>query len=433
VNILEKVRVELPYGKGKLTFNVPKKNLLYVGEPRSVEGAPDVAKEILWALRNPIKSERISEIAERGKKVVLICDDYTRATPTYQIVPAVLHELNQAGIKDADIKLLVACGIHRKMTEEELTKKYGKEVLSKVEVVQHDASDQNQLEYLGVTKRGTPVWVDKAVVKSDIKIGIGLVESHPYTGFGGGPKIVAIGAAGKKTIYYNHLHLAQSPEAWYGKTDSNPCWLDLLEVARIAGLDMVINVVMNANLEVVKAYAGEPAAAQREAIKLFLDVYGREFPERADVVITSANPKDMYFDQCNIAMLNASNIVKDGGVRIVAGYCSEGLGPPNIRKLYLDSLARPWPTPEEYMQEAMEGKHEDLADVPAIYKWLKLYQKSDLIFVTEGLSEEDANSLRIDWTRSMEEAVQKALKRYGEDAKISVLPWGGMALPYLKE
>jgi len=423
----------MPYGEGKIAFSIRKRNLLHIGEPRDVEGAPDVVAEVKRALENPIESKGISEVAKPGKKVCLICDDYTRATPVYQIAPVVLRELNKAGVKDADIKLLIASGIHRRMTHKELIKKYGKNIVNRVKIVEHDASDENRLEYLGVTKRGTPVWINKAATSSDIRIGIGMIESHPYAGFGGGPKIIAIGAAGKKTIYNNHLDLAQSPGAWYGIKEGNPCWKDMMEIARIARLDMVINVVTNAKLEIVKAFAGDPEAAQREAIKSFLDIYGCEFPERADIVITSANPKYMYFDQCMIAMLNASNLVKNGGIRIVAGYCSEGMGPQNIRQLYEDSLMRPWPTPEEYMQEAMKGKYEDLADVPAIYKWLKLYEKSDLIFVTEGLYEKDANNLRINWTRSMEEAIQKSLNKYGEDAKISVLPWGGMALPYLRE
>jgi len=365
-------------------------------------------------------------------RVTLICDDYARPTPSSRILPPLLDELNKLGVEDEHITLFVAKGIHRIMTRNDMADKFGLEVLDRIRTVHNEAEDDSKYRYLGTTSRGTPIWIHKTVADADVRIGVGVVEAHPYAGYGGGPKIL-VGAASRKTIYANHMNLATSLDAQAGRTNGNPCWMDWVEISSKVRLDAVIDVVLDSKMQVAKAVFGEPITAQKEAINSFMSAYGVRFPERADIVITSANPKYFYLDQCTVAILNSANILKQGGTLIVAAYCNEKLGPDHIARLYRDSMMRPWPTPEDYRKEIAEGRHEDLADAPAIYKLFMLSSESDLILVSEGLTQREISDLGLKFAADMQDAVDKALKEQGENAKIGVLPLGGMCLPYISQ
>ena len=384
-------QIEIPYGEEKIQFEIPDENLLLVGWPKEVSTTLNLEDKINKILDKPIGMGPIEKKAAPGKKVAIICDDYTRPTPAHRILPILLERLKKAGVKIEDICIVIAAGIHRPMKKEEIQKKVGDQIVSekRIKIIQHDADNKTQLKYVGKTKFGTPLWINRAVADSDIKIGIGTIEAHAYSGFCGGPKIILPGVAGKESIFYNHGELARFSQSWFGKTDNNPCWMDMAEAADLAGLDMVINVILNSKLEIMEVVAGNPVKAQKEGIKFFLKVFGIEFPEKADIVIASANPKHWYFDMSNVPMMSTAEVVKDGGVRIIAAYCPEELGPPLTKRLYEESLSRPWPTPEEYLEEMKEGKYSyEMANAPAIYKILQAQQKSEMIIVTEGISAE---------------------------------------------
>lgn len=426
-------KITIPYGTEELEFELPSKNILVIGEPKKVAGC-DVKQATNTALDNPINARPIKSALRKGSKVAIISDDYTRPTPVKQILPHVLKLLNEAGIPDRDIFIAIAAGIHRKMTDDELKAKLGEDAFTRIRIVQHQADREETLEFLGETKLGTPIWLNREVIQSDFRIGIGVVEAHPYAGFCGGPKIMMPGVAGEKTIFYHHGHRAISNNSWFGRIKGNPFWEELVEVSKVGKLDMVVNVVLNIDEEVINVFAGEPVGVLEEAMEAFIEVHGIEIPEPADIVIASANPKYWYYDQSNVSMLNASNIVKEDGTRIIAAHCPEGLGPEIIRRLYLESFGRPWPSPEQYLQEMMEGRYDyEKADAPAIYKLLQAEEKSHMILVTKGIEAKDADKMRLDWTRNINEAIKKALKRNGPDAKVVVLPLGGMSYPFLAD
>jgi len=426
------MKIKIPYGDDTLSFEIPKENILLVGEPKGEAGVRNQRAEISNALRHPIGSRSISQLVKPDSKVAVISDDFTRPTPSSQIVLVLLDELNRAGVKDDNVKLVIASGIHRKMTEDELISKFGNETLSRVSVIHHNADDETQLRHIGETTSGTPVWINKAVVEADFRVTIGLIEAHCYAGFGGGPKTIMPGVAGKKTIYFNHGNLARSEKATFGSLDGNPLWLDIVEVAEMVRLDMILNVVLDSKRRVIRAFAGDPIIAHRKGIGVFNEVYGINVPRRADVVIASANPKYQYFDLCLASILISGRIVRDGGTMIIAGQCPEGLGSSDIRRLYTESLARSWPTSEQYLEEIASGKYDyEMADVSAIYKMLRVLERSEMIFVTDGLSEREANSLRLNWTRSIEHALEDAFRKHGNEAKVVILPFGGMCLPFI--
>ena len=423
--------IKIPYGTNELSFNIPSENVV-IGAPKEIPSC-NLRESTKKALDNPYGCKPLEEMVKKGQKVVIVTDDYTRPTPVAKILPFVLERLNKAEIHNNDISIVVAAGIHREMSEKELENRLGKQIVKKIKIIKHNAFDKSSLTYLGNSSRGTPIWLNKDVVNADFKIGIGVVEAHPYAGFCGGPKIVMPGVAGKETIFSHHGTLAESANSWFGKTEGNPFWEDVVEIAKIGGLNSKIDVVINGKGEVADIFFGGAVLMQKEAIKTFINIYGVGISEPVDVVIASANPKYFYFDQSAISMLNAGTVVKKGGTRIIAAYCPEGLGQGIIRKLYLESFSRALPTPEQYLQEMKQGLYNyEMADAPAIYKLLQAEEKAHMILVTEGIKTADANKMKLDWTRNIQEAVDRVFSKYGNQASVLILPLGGMSYTYFK-
>jgi nickel-dependent lactate racemase len=157
----------LPYGKEKIPINIPQKNLLKICLLKETPGVKDNAKAIKDAIKNPIGSPIIPKITQGKRTAVVICTDITRPTPDHLLIPPILNELNKGEISDKNIKVIIARGQHRKMTEEEVKEKVGEKVFKRVKISQHDPD--NNLFYLGKSKKGNELWVNKDVAQAYVK------------------------------------------------------------------------------------------------------------------------------------------------------------------------------------------------------------------------------------------------------------------------
>ena len=143
------------------------------------------------------------------KKVLIVVDDYTRTTPVQKILPRLISELEEAGIKPSGIKILVALGTHRPMTEEEIVKKFGKDIPKRYPILNHPWWDSSQLTYCGETEKGTPIFVNRMVKEVDFILGIGQIVPHRVSGFSGGGNIIQPGICGEETTGKTHWLSAQ--------------------------------------------------------------------------------------------------------------------------------------------------------------------------------------------------------------------------------
>jgi len=231
--------------------------------------------EIKASISNPIGIPPIRELARGKKEVVIIFDDMTRVTRAAKIVPFVLEELAAAGIPDNRIRFIVALGLHSTMWRQHFVKKLGEEIVARFPVYNHNPF--GNCTYVGTTSTyKTKVYANEEVMKCDLKIAIGSVVPHPMSGFGGGGKIILPGVVSFETIDYNHQMAAKSsPEhrdilnVGMGIFDNNPLHYDIDEAAKLVGVDVLINCIVNMWGESVAMFAGamEPAyaAAVQEA------------------------------------------------------------------------------------------------------------------------------------------------------------------------
>ena len=321
------VDVWLPYSKTEICARIPTRNYLGSIEPKEKPAVADAKAEIERALKNPIGTKPLAEIAKKGNRVAIVADDHTRSTQSYLMIPPILNELNAVGIKDEDITVIFACGTHRAVKPEEAKKLVGEEVANRVKMVSHNCRAKD-LVFLGKTKtHGTEVRINKVFAEADIKILTGDVGLHYYAGYGGGRKSILPGIGGAETIQHNHAMLLD-PKARTGNLEGNPVHEDMVETAKLAKVDFVLNIVTNSKEELVQAFAGDLEQVFNAGVKMVDEMYKVPIEQRADIAVVSSggHPHDINLFQAYKGIDNALNAVKRGGVIILVAECPEGHG-----------------------------------------------------------------------------------------------------------
>jgi nickel-dependent lactate racemase len=314
--------VELPYGTKTVRLDVPDGNLIGVLEGRA---APRVPLEVAFAQawENPIGIDNPSAIVHRGEKVVFVVTDHTRPTPTRQILPMIWDRIRER-VRPEDVTILIATGTHRAPTEDELASMLG-EVRQSFRVVSHSC-DQNVVE-IGESSRGTPILVDRVVAEADRVVTIGHIGMHYYAGYSGGRKNILPGVSGRKTIDLNHAQLLD-PRCEGCVYEGNPISEEMSEAARLAGVDYIVDVVLDSQGQVAKVVVGDLEEAHAEGRAFWDSLFQVKLEERADLAVVSAggHPKDIDLYQAYKALYNASKAVKDGGVVLLIASCWDGIG-----------------------------------------------------------------------------------------------------------
>lgn len=420
-------KITIPYGQSKIEFSLPEQNLIGVFSPRNIPGVADLTQEIARALSQPIGSKPLRELAQGAKKVVLVADDNTRLTPTDKIVPALLAELNAAGIKDEQVTIIIALGTHRFMTEAEMLAKFGEEVVKRVTVKNHDFRDPAMMVDLGTTPNGTHIMVNREAYEADFKIGIGSIVPHYIPGFAGGAKIVQPGISGEQTTAETHLLSTCAPRSFLGLRE-NPVRIELNSIARAVGLHTIFNTVLNCHGEVVGAFFGDTVAAFNAGVNLAQEVYAVALPEEADIVVSSSYPCDLEFWQSHKALYPSDLAVKAGGIIILATPCPEG-----VSVMHADILEITGYSMRE-LQEMVTRKevHDEVAASLAI-GWAQVKERETVYMVSDGVCATDAEKLGFKPFANVDEAIAEAMKQKGADARITVLTHAPDMLPIIKQ
>jgi nickel-dependent lactate racemase len=422
---LSMVDVWLPYGKTEVCARIPARNFLGSIEPKEKAGVPDARAEVERALREPIGSKPLNEIVKPNQKVAIVVDDVTRPAPSHLMVPPILDKLNAAGVNDEDVTVIFGCGTHRAVQPEEAVRLLGEDVLKRVKAISHNCYAEDHV-YMGTTKKlGTKVYVNKAFAEADVKILTGDIELHYYAGYGGGRKSVLPGVSSAETIQNNHASLLH-PKAKTGVLDGNPVHEDMVEAARLAKVDFILNVVTNSKGEIVKAFAGDLEQAFYEGVKLVDEMYKVPIDRRADIVIASpgGHPNDIDLFQAYKAVDSALEAVKRNGVIVLVAECPGGYG----NQVFYDWMVKfkDWKEMEkEIKRHFVLGGHK-------AYYLAKALERVQIILVSTLPDHYAVNVFRLKTARAINDALREAFDSVGKDAKVWVLPYGNFTLPMFK-
>ena len=413
----------LPYGKEKVSLEVEDGHLAAVLRSGIHDYKPPKSAEELVreSLENPIGSPRLRELAAGKKKITVIASDHTRPVPSRVIMPQMLAEI-RAGSPDAEITILIATGLHRTTTRDELAAKFGDEIMANERIVVHDCDDEANLVHLGTLPSGGNLVVNRLAAEADLLVSEGFIEPHFFAGFSGGRKSVLPGIASRETVMYNHnAGFIASPNARTGVLDGNPIHEDMLFAARAAKLAFVVNVVIDAAHEPIFSVAGDCEAAHR-AGREFLASKCQVDAVPADIAVSTNGgyPLDQNIYQSVKGMTAAEATVKPGGVIVMFAKASDGHGGESLYRTFRDE-----PDLENMMRTFLARRPEDTV----VDQWesqilARILLKAKVVFVS-SCDDQLVRDMHMIPAHSAAEAMEKARALVGKpDYTVTVIPDG---------
>jgi nickel-dependent lactate racemase len=410
-------------------LEIPDKNLLGIFSPSTVQTEKAEKEIIEEAFSHPIESEPLSKMLKGCRDVLIAVDDYTRTTPVQKILPRLMKELEMAGIKPSGIKILIALGTHRPMTEKEMIKKFGKEILERYSILNHNWWDSSKLSYLGETEGGTPIFVNRLVQEVDFIIGIGQIVPHRVSGFSGGGNIIQPGICGEETTGRTHWLGAQfTGREILGKIE-NPVKKEIERVAQRAGLKWIINTIQDGTGRLIEVVTGDPIQAYRAGGIRSHQVYQSELPQEADIVIADSHPHDSELWLASKGIYASELAVKQGGVVILVTSCQEGVSPSHPEVLEMG-----YQTFEEVERKVKQGTIKKLTVAAhLVHVGRVIKERAKGIMVSKGISKNDTERLGLIHARQPQEALEIGFSLVGRDARVAVLQRGGEILPVIRK
>lgn len=425
-------QITIPAGGSEHSLNVPEGNLLCCYVLPMVPAIPSdrLSGVIRDAFESPIGSAGLSNLLDSHKTVAVIVDDWARPNVTrHMVAPIVLDLLNECGIQDRHITLLMARGLALCPEVEVIDTAFGQGILGRDVRTAISGYHPSQLAFLGYSALGTPVWVDRTIVDVDVVIGIGTIAPTPWGGWSGGAKIITPGVSGAETIRQNHSLMMKTMP---GSLD-NPGLRDREEIARIAGLDLLINVLVNLDGEITHLAVGETVAVHRHLVDTYRRYYQLQVPELVDIIIATLDrfkgyPQSAWYIAADACLPAAELIADPEATVILVGACLDGVGGgarEYMRTAYtLEDLAYLLPQCGVFGSSSlMFGTH-----------FAFQRERYNILAVVDGMSKAACADIGIGWAANVQDAFDAALLRHGSEAKVAVIAGlGNISLPFVSE
>jgi len=412
------MKVMLPYGQDKeIPVEIPDENLFFTVGRGKMKALTDPE----GAIRRSIKEAfaQFKTMTQEGKIVILV-DDLTRPTPQNVILPLLVDELSKRNAQKRNMRVIIALGTHREMTEQEIKGRYGDTIMEQLAIVNHEWKDDSASVDMGKTESGIPITVNKAVHDADFVVGVSNIAPHNFAGWGGGGKIVLPGVCGEETTGMTHVAGGKvRPIMKLAGNIENDVRREIDEVAKRVGLSLIVNTILNEQDKIAGVVAGVPIQAFRSGVKIAEDVYRPRIPGLADVVVFSTYPADIDYWQAMKALDFACTAVKTGGTIVFIAPCPERISPthPTFKDRARQSF-------DEHVRAIARSEIEDLPVGGALLQHSQILEHANIICYSEGLTNSDKEALGFVDASTPEEAVDMALRGHGRKAKIGVLKCG---------
>lgn len=421
--------VEIRYGKGEMRIRLPKGC-----EPTVIRKPPmplleDPASAIADALRRPIGSPSLQQLASHASRVTIVICDITRPVPNGPILRGILDELRSAGIRLDQVTILLATGLHRPNLGREMLEVVGDPwIFDNVRIENHYARDKAWMVDLGKTPTdGIPVILNRHLVDADLRIVVGLVEPHFMAGYSGGRKVVAPGVAGETTIRtFHNYRFMNDPLSCNGNLENNPLHRGQLEILQMLGPTYAFNTIIDEARKMSFVNFGDCVASHLEsvaAVRRFAEV---PCPRKFATLLTSAAgyPLDKTYYQTVKGMVAPLQILADGGRMIIASRCEEGIGSAEYREsqAILKRLGR-----DGFLDRI---RAMPLADIDGwqTHMLLRSLATGSVSLFSDGIPAEDRPLTCVDMIDSIEQAIQESVAQSGDRA-VAIIPEGPYVIP----
>ena len=425
---------QIPFSKTSLEFSLLPGMQATVAVSQPTKPLTDVPAAIQDALNQPIGTQPLREMVKAGDHVCIVFTDITRASPDHQLVPALLRELESAGVRDKDITLLCGIGMHRPSTDEEKNTKLGADIATRYKVIDNEPQNLEALVDLGVTPGGVPVLLHRSVVETDLLIATGIVEPHQYAGYSGGRKTVAVGAAGEALIAHTHgPAFVDHPGTRLGQIEGNPFHEAVTDAARRANLRFILNVVLDDDKRILRVTAGDPELAFQDLVAFAKSVYEVPIYQQYDIAVGGVGfPKDANIYQASRApsylFFAPTSVVKPGGYFIIPARCEEGAG-AGVGEQRFFAAMRDAPNIQFILDDARKNGYPP--GQQRAFVMAKVLEEANVIIVGSECPDLVAACKMIP-AATMEEALGLAASKLGPACDVLIVPHAMLTLPVLQ-
>lgn len=413
---------QIPYYKKHLDVEIEDSlvNGVLTSHAESYKTSKTEEELVREAINNPINSPKLEDLVKGKNKIVIISSDHTRPVPSHITMPIYLETIRK-GNPSADITILIATGMHRPTTKEELINKYGEKIVREEKIVVHNAYNDENMAFKGILPSGGELWLNKIACEADLLVSEGFIEPHFFAGFSGGRKSVLPGIASKKTVLWNHnAKFIASPYSRSGSLKDNPIHKDMVYAAKAANLKYILNVVINSEKKIIYAVSGDLEEAHKVGCDFVLSL-AKVDSVKSDIVITSNGgyPLDQNMYQTVKGLSSGEACVNDGGVIIIASSCVDGHGGEFFYHLLAD-------------YENVEEAYKNICDVDPskteFDQWeaqvlLRILVKAKVIVVSEDCEPKLFTDMHMMHANTLSEALNMARSIVG-NKKITIIPDG---------
>ena len=433
------MKLDLALGEQRFSVDVPvSDDQITVATAKYTPATKSWEQVVEEGLREPIGAPPLHTFNLKGKKIALITDDWGRPTPSYRVLPAVLRELHAAGATKENITILTGTGVHLPMNREDLIRKVGQEQVDTYRCLPHDAFDEGNHVYMGLSPRGTPLWLNRIVADADFKVVVGRIGPHNTHGYEGGAKMITPAVSHWLTVLRNHS-CNFSPFCEYGSYGINPSRCDVDDIGEMVHLEYIVNFVVNRFGEPLRAFCGHRLLAHRAGIAYGdREVWGGEIGQKADLTIATlgSNPTRGAFSPSPLeqAAIGTRWRQEPGGAGTVI-FVGNAAGPEAVPNEWEREKAS-WTFDQIFIEHERRDQQRTPREISDRCKSIRgeYYSRrpgylADVVFAINQPSETVLTKNNATFTPDLQQAVDAALDRLGKDGRVLVLPEVANTLP----
>ncbi|MBI5342385.1 MAG: nickel-dependent lactate racemase [Deltaproteobacteria bacterium] len=420
------MHVVLKYGTTGLSLDLPETpgfaGILAPSEPKALSGPGEFVGK---SLANPIGSRPLEALARGRKSACIVVSDVTRPVPNPVLLPPILKTLESSGIPRERILILIATGMHRPTSQDEIARLVSPEIARSCRVIDHFSKRREEMAEVGKIGGRVPALVNRHYVEAELKILTGFIEPHMWAGFSGGRKAILPGISSIDTVQYMHgPEMVAHPGCEYGRLDGNPFHEAGLEVLAMTGADFIVNVTLNTSKEITGVFSGHPVDAHLEGCRFLARHCVKELDAPLDFIVTTnaGAPLDCNLYQTVKGITGAAPAVKEGGDILIASRCAEGAGNPEYREI-LESVD----SPEAFLGRLMR-KEFFIPDQWCAQETYQVMTRRNVWLYSEGIPPEELLRYHFRPAGDVASCVRLLLETHGPEARWAVVPDGPMLI-----
>lgn len=410
------MRFSLPYGHSMLSCLVPKSCVACCVSPKKWRTGPRCSP-VKAALGHPVGMPRLKQLASHSHSAVIVTCDKTRGLPSRITIPAILRELDSGGLDRDRVEVLVATGLHKGETLSDVKERLGDELVEDLTVHIHNSDDRGQLVFLGRLSSGVPLYLNRAVVESELVVLESTVEPHFFAGLTGGSKVVLPGVAGTETILGNHnWRNIDDSRSRYGVIE-NPVRFEADESLRHLRKPFALNLVLDSRKQIVHASSGDTIASFKMTARAVNRHSRVRVTRRPDLVITSNGgyPLDRNVYQCVKGIAVPEQVLHRESKIIMVSECIDGVG----HQEFLNLLASDSPS---QVYERLRGSQTATTDQWEVQVLCRILRRNPVWFVTRPELSSEIERMHMRYAPTIEEALTSACA--GARRHVLVVPQG---------